>query len=177
MTDELKEELIEFNGEASQAWCFLHVINLVGKTMVKAFDIPKDAIEMDNDLWGIDAGGLDAENWQTIAENGSDPLDNNNMDGWVDEITLLAHNEHADLEDQVRPVWIILAKVRPSGNWGHSAQPLYNITIFTMHIHLDHSDIHPDQVSYFMGEFILTVIFNQPGFCMVNSARLFVFIT
>ena len=63
-----------------------------------------------------------------------------------------------------------------SGHLGHSAQPLYNITIFTMHIHLHHSDIHPDQVSYFMGEFILTVIFNQPGFCMVNSARLLVFI-
>ena len=112
MTDELKEELIEFNGEASRARCFLHVINLVGKTMVKAFDIPKDAIEMDNDLRGIDAGGLDAENWQMIAENGSDPLDNDNVDGWVDKITLLAHNERADLEDQVRPVQIALAKVR-----------------------------------------------------------------
>ena len=58
------------------------------------------------------ARGLDAENWQTITENSSDLLDNNNMDGWVDKITLLAHNEHADLEDQVRPVRITLAKVR-----------------------------------------------------------------
>ena len=39
MTDELNEELIEFNREALQAWCFLHIVNLVGKTMVKAFDI------------------------------------------------------------------------------------------------------------------------------------------
>ena len=52
----------------------------------------KDAIEMDNDLQGIDARGLDAENWQTITENGSDPLDNDNVDGWVDKITPLAHN-------------------------------------------------------------------------------------
>ena len=67
---------------------------------------------MDNDLQGIDARGLDAQNWQTITENGSDPLDNDNVDGWVDEITLLAHNECANLEDQVRPVRITLTKVR-----------------------------------------------------------------
>ena len=47
---------------------------------------------MDNDLQGIDARGLDAENWQTITENDSDPLDNDNVDGWVDKITPLAHN-------------------------------------------------------------------------------------
>ena len=45
-----------------------------------------------------------------------------------------------------------------------------------MYIHLHHSDTHPDKVSYFMGEFRLTVMFNQHGFCMVNLARLLVFI-
>ena len=54
---------------------------------------------------------------------------------------------------------------RPSGNWGHSAQPLYNgITFFLMWIHMHHSDTHTDQVSYFMGEFILTVMSNQLDF-------------
>ena len=40
-----------------------------------------------------------------------------------------------------------------------------------MCIHLHHSDTHPDQVSYFMGEFRLTVIFNQPGFGVINLAK------
>ena len=68
-------------------------------------------------------------------------------------------------------------RVIASGNWGQSAQPLYNITFFPMCIHLHHSDTHSDQVSYFMGEFRPTVILISLAFvCMVNSARLLIFI-
>ena len=45
-----------------------------------------------------------------------------------------------------------------------------------MCIHMHHSDTHTGQVSYFMGEFRLTVIFNQPDFGMVNLVRFFIFI-
>ena len=45
-----------------------------------------------------------------------------------------------------------------------------------MCIHMHHSDTHTGQVSYFMGKFRLTVIFNQPDFGMVNLVRFFIFI-
>ena len=45
-----------------------------------------------------------------------------------------------------------------------------------MCIHMHHSDTHTGQVSYFMGEFRPTVIFNQPDFGMVNLVRFFIFI-
>ena len=45
-----------------------------------------------------------------------------------------------------------------SGNWWESAQPLYNIIIFSMCIHMHHFDIHLDHVSYSMGVFRVMVI-------------------
>lgn len=80
--------------------------------MVKSFDIPANSVETDHNLQSIDAQELNAENWQVITESGDDPLDNNDVDGWVNEIPLLTHNECADLDDQVRLVHIALAKVR-----------------------------------------------------------------
>ena len=43
--------------------------------MVRAFDIPKDTIERDNDLQNLGTEGLDIEDWQTMAENGDNPID------------------------------------------------------------------------------------------------------
>ena len=107
---ELKKR-VDFAGQAARVRCFLHVGNLVGKTMVRAFDVPKDTIERDNDLQNLGAEGLDIEDWQTMAENGDDPIDSD-VDSWVDEIPLLTPAERRDLENQVRPVWIALTKVR-----------------------------------------------------------------
>lgn len=97
MTLELKNKVHGFDGQAAWVWCFLHVGNLVGKTMVKAFDVPKDMVERDDELKTLGAEGLDVEDWQTIAENGEDLLDNTEC--WVDKIPLLTHVERANLED------------------------------------------------------------------------------
>ena len=65
---------------------------------MKAFDLPskesvdfdgtRDGIEEDDELEHL-AGGLEVENWQTIAENGEDPTNTDDTEGWVDEIPLL----------------------------------------------------------------------------------------
>ncbi|KIM64703.1 hypothetical protein SCLCIDRAFT_114537 [Scleroderma citrinum Foug A] len=60
----------------------------------------------------LDAQALSTEDWQTIAENSEDPLDNDDVEGWVDEIPLLTCEERGTLENQVRPVRIALAKIR-----------------------------------------------------------------
>ena len=80
--------------------------------MVRAFDIPKDTIERDNELQNLGTEELDLEDWQMIAENGEEQLiDSDNVEDWVDEIPLLSQAEHRDLENQVRPVMIVLKKV------------------------------------------------------------------
>lgn len=38
---ELADHLAHFGGEAARTQCFLHVINLVAKTVIKQFDLPK----------------------------------------------------------------------------------------------------------------------------------------
>lgn len=67
---------------------------------------------MDNDELQYLSEDLNIENWQTITENGDDPTDNDDIEGWIDEIPLLGAREWADLENQVQPVQIALAKVR-----------------------------------------------------------------
>jgi len=109
MTLELKNKVNSFDGQAAWVQCFLHVGNLVGKTMVKAFDVPKGMVERDEELKTLGAEGLDVEDWQTITENSEDLLDDTEC--WVDEVLLLTHAERANLEGQVRPVWIALMKV------------------------------------------------------------------
>ena len=110
MTLELKRR-INFAGQAVQVRCFLHVGNLVRKTMVRAFDILKDTVERDNELQNLGAEGLDLEDWQMIAKNGEELIDSDDMEDWVDEIPLLSQAECRDLENQVRLVRIVLTKV------------------------------------------------------------------
>ena len=120
MVLELEDKVDCFSGQAVQARCFLHVGNLVAKTFVRAFDLPKGSKHQDDDNTGIVdddelqylSEDLNIENWQTITENDDDPTDNDDTEGWIDEIPLLGARERADLENRVQPVQIALAKVR-----------------------------------------------------------------
>ena len=109
MTLELKRR-VNFAGQATWVWCFLHIGNLVGKTMVRAFDVPKDSVGRDNDLQYLGVEELDMEDWQMMGEDGEEPT-NGEVEDWVDEIPLLSQVECRDLENQVRPVRIVLTKV------------------------------------------------------------------
>ena len=78
--------------------------------MVRAFDVPKDSVERDNDLQYLSAEELDMEDWQTKGENGEEPTDGE-VEDWVNEILLLSQVERRDLENRVRLVQIALTKV------------------------------------------------------------------
>ncbi|KIM65712.1 hypothetical protein SCLCIDRAFT_22590 [Scleroderma citrinum Foug A] len=92
MVLELEDTVPHFDGQMACARCFLHVGNLISKSLVKAFDLPskesvnfdgtRDGIEEDDELERL-AGGLEAENWQTITENGEDPTDTDDTEGWI----------------------------------------------------------------------------------------------
>ncbi|KAI6099143.1 hypothetical protein F5141DRAFT_988846, partial [Pisolithus sp. B1] len=42
MTNELGYRMLEFEGQTSQIQCMLHVRNLVAKTMIRQFDLPRN---------------------------------------------------------------------------------------------------------------------------------------
>jgi hypothetical protein len=102
--------------------CFLHVNNLVARTLVQQFDVPKakaKANEADNDdpdqeLHEL-AGDIDFEEWQTreallkeLGDGEIGPDDSN--DEWIDEMAALSQAERENLQNSLRPVRMILVK-------------------------------------------------------------------
>ena len=96
MIDEL--ELIPEFSKVNHTCCFLHVINLVGRTLVKQFDVHKTvtstvSINEDDDIREL-AGNLDYnhEEWQKqeslATDSNVEPDDN--VEGWVNEMATLS---------------------------------------------------------------------------------------
>ena len=118
MIEELSKLLHDFPGEANRTRCFLHIVNLVAKQLLKQFDVPrKDADsalnEAEKELFNL-AAGIDIEELVTAAERGAGAgsEDNDDTDGWVDEMEELDAEERAVLEESVLPVRLVLVKVR-----------------------------------------------------------------
>jgi len=90
-----------FKGEASQVCCFNHVINLVGKSLLKHFNGGK-LIEVKV------KGGDDNED-----NNGGDNEEGDliNVEGWIDKSDSLSEEEWPELDDAVLPVKTVLVKV------------------------------------------------------------------
>jgi hypothetical protein len=136
MISELAEILPDFS-QVNHMRCFLHIVNLCAKLIIKQFDVPKqkDDEHLDEavrELQGDDndkiqnlAGDQDLEEQQThegISQrktNGQgaeeeDEDDDDDIEGWIDEMELLSPAEHAGLEESIRPVKLVLVKV----SWG-----------------------------------------------------------
>ncbi|KAG1889610.1 uncharacterized protein F5891DRAFT_965438 [Suillus fuscotomentosus] len=114
----LAENVAHFGGDTARTRCFLHIVNLVAKSLLKQFDVPKNEAlafvgTAEEELREI-AQGLEAEDADTVAENGaSDPNadDTDNLDGWVDEVGELSDEEHNMLQDDIRPIKFVLVKL------------------------------------------------------------------
>lgn len=118
MVDELVDLLPNFSGQANHCRCFLHIVNLVAKTLLKQFDVPKKDAESalddaERELLEL-AAGIELEEMVTVAEAGAgdkDDEENDDEEGWVDEIALLSEEERAALREKVGPVRLVLVKV------------------------------------------------------------------
>lgn len=124
MIDELEDLLPEFS-KVNHTRCFLHVNNLVGRTLVRQFDLPNAPKPTPGDLDATNdpdhelrqlAGDIYLEDLQTrealleeavTGETGTD----DNVDGWVDEMAALTQAEREVLQDSLRPVRMLLVKV------------------------------------------------------------------
>jgi len=116
MIDELVDLLPNFPGAANRCRCFLHIVNLIAKTLLKQFEVPKKDVEAaldaaEQELLDL-AAGTDMEEMVTVAEGGlGDGEDADNVDGWVDEMDLLSEEESEELRKNIQPVRLVLVKV------------------------------------------------------------------
>lgn len=117
MIDQLAASLFDFPGAANRARCFTHILNLVVKSIMRQFDIPKkrwDATsdESLHDLQKL-AGNIEEEEEATRAEEEA-PEEGSNQDnneGWIDEREGMTEEDINELEESVRPIRFLLTKV------------------------------------------------------------------
>ena len=115
MISELELTLPDFPGEANQMRCFNHIINLVAKSMLRLFDVPKKRAnqvlnDTDRRLHEL-AEDLDLDELNTQL-NGyalTEHIEDNEQN--VDEVDMLDAEEQAEFRERVRPVQLVLVKV------------------------------------------------------------------
>ena len=117
MVEELYVKLSTFGGAASHTRCFLHVINLLAKSLIHQFDVNKrdaDAALAVGELKQLATEDEDGEKGIEAYDNWADvearpEVDND--DSWVDEVDLLTDKEWAQLMKENLPVRLALVKV------------------------------------------------------------------
>ena len=124
MIEELAHLIDDFPGPANQTRCFLHILNLVVKSIIRQFDPPKskktpDGEEDDESMDEATkellklACEIDLEEEITArAGDEGDATEDDNDEGWVDEREEMTEEELLELAESVRPVRLLLTKVR-----------------------------------------------------------------
>ena len=112
MIVELSKSLPNFPGLANRSRCFTHVLNLVVKSIMRQFDVPKaqENGAMDEAAKELAATLEDEElsSWASVTEGSEDDDD---VDGWIDERDDMTEDERNDLIEDVEPVRLMLVKV------------------------------------------------------------------
>lgn len=113
MIDELADRVAHFGGKNSQTRCFLHIVNLVAKTLIREFDTSKKQANELLDLGDEDLDDIPSEDVikEVASEDMNGDTDDDNADGWVDEVENLSEDERDALEESIRPIKLILVKV------------------------------------------------------------------
>jgi len=107
MIHQLEELIDKFKGEESQTCCFTHILNLITKSIIQQFDIPKaqaDKVfdEVTTALMEL-AGNIDAEE-QKMAESIDDSNNDKEdkyLEDWVDEWVTMTVEQLAALDEAV----------------------------------------------------------------------------
>ena len=122
MVKELANLLDDFPGPANQTRCFLHILNLVVKSIIRQFDLPKSkktSDDEDEDDPTLDAAtaellklaaDIDLEEQITMSA-GDDEVTDDDDEGWIDECEDMTEDELKELAASVQPVRLLLTKV------------------------------------------------------------------
>jgi len=114
MIAELAEILETFPGSANRTRCFTHILNLVARSIIHQFDLPKS--QADAALNAADQELVDlAEELNDEEMDGDleleDDTDEDDVEGWVDEYAQMLEEDRVELDESIRPVKLVLAKV------------------------------------------------------------------
>jgi len=117
MIRELANLLDDFPGPANQTRCFTHVLNLVAKSIIRQFDLPKSkgdgtSDEAMEELMML-AGNIEFEEEELAKKDGEEGAggEDDNVEGWVDGRTLMTDEESNELDESIEPMRILLTKV------------------------------------------------------------------
>ena len=110
----------EFKGRESQTRCFAHILNLIAKSILRQFDVPRAQVNVFDDATTalIElAGNIELEEQETIEQGDDDDKDDDevedeNVEDWVDERKAMNEEQLAELDESVQPVRLMLVKVR-----------------------------------------------------------------
>lgn len=123
MVAHLEAMLEAFGGDYARTRCFLHILNLTAKSLLKQFDVKviHNVEEVDDDVRRLlemarklaleDSEGVgDGDSGET-RDDEDDEIDSDDEESWVDEVASLDDEERGQFEEEVRPVKMTLAKV------------------------------------------------------------------
>jgi hypothetical protein len=117
MIKELGDSLEEFSGSINHTRCFLHILNLVVKSILRQFDLPKKKANtiLNNskaELQRLAAvtGNLENEELETQL-NLDEDADDDSVEGWIDEQDEMSVIEREELDENVGPLRLMLTKV------------------------------------------------------------------
>jgi len=116
MIAELANLLDDFPGPENQTRCFTHILNLVVKSVICQFDLPKskgDKILDDaaKELLSLAGNIKFEENELAQRDANEEEEDDDNIEGWIDERTLMTDVELEELDESIEPVRLLLTKV------------------------------------------------------------------
>jgi hypothetical protein len=119
MINELTDLVNNFPGAANQTQCFTHILNLVVKSILRQFDLPKtkSGKSLDDgskELLSLASNVEVEEEILSRDEDGgvaSEEPEDDNHESWIDECTLMDDDDLEELEESVKPVRALLTKV------------------------------------------------------------------
>ena len=115
MIEELANLLDDFPGEVNRTRCFMHILNLVTKSIIKQFDLPKACADevLDDAAKELAALAIDLDIKERISRedpSGDGEDDADEEDGWTDVHDGLSSEEREALDESLQPVCLVLAK-------------------------------------------------------------------
>ena len=116
MIDELALILDDFPGAANRTRCFTHILNLVAKSVMKQFDLPKakagEALTAAAQALSTLAGDIETEEALMEVGMAQDGNDNDDVDGLANVRDGMSVEELEELDKTLQPVRLVLVKVR-----------------------------------------------------------------
>jgi hypothetical protein len=118
MIYQLQGLINEFKGPESHTHCFTHILNLIAKSIIQQFDIPRaqaNSIFDEATMALIELAGninVKEQKMAKSSDNSDNDKDDKNTEDWVNERDSMTAEQLTALDRSVQPVRLMLVKVR-----------------------------------------------------------------